>query len=75
MTDDNAYQSSLWRRSVSESDTDPLNSTVNPRGNPYLYVPTDRAESNPNLLISGFIDEFPFAGPGLVYNRSGREWN
>ena len=38
-------------------------------------VPTDRAESNPNLLISGFIDESPFAGPGtcLQSRREGVE--
>ena len=38
-------------------------------------VPTDRAESNPNLLISGFIDESPCAGPGtrLQSRRKGVE--
>ena len=40
-----------------------MSSTINPTGNIY-YAPPDRAESNPNLLISGFIDESPFAGPG-----------
>ena len=42
---------------VSESYTDILNSPVNPPGNPYLYVPPDQAELNPNMSISGFIDE------------------
>ena len=64
MSDTNAYWSTHRRRSVSECETNLLNSTVNLRGNPYLYIPPDRAESNPNLSISGFIDESPFAGPG-----------
>ena len=63
MTDNNSYQASLRRRSVSETDTNPLSSTINPTGDIY-YAPPDSAESNPNLLISGFIDESPFAGPG-----------
>ena len=74
MTDKNSYRASLWRRSVSETDNDPLSSTINPTGNIY-YAPPDRAESNPNLLISGFIDESPFAGPGtrLQSRREGTE--
>ena len=32
MTDTSIYQSTIQRRSVSESDTDPLNSTANPQG-------------------------------------------
>ena len=63
MTDKNSYRASFQRRSVSETDNDPLSSTINPTGNIY-YTPPDRVESNPNLLISGFIDESPFAGPG-----------
>ena len=63
MTENTSYRASLWRRSVSETDTDPLSSTINPKGI-NNYVPTDRAESNPNLSISGFIDESPFASPG-----------
>ena len=63
ITDNTAYRASLWRRSVSETDTDPLSSTINPKGINY-YVPTDTAKSNPNLSISGFKDEIPFAGPG-----------
>ena len=74
MTDNTLYQASFRRRSVSETDTDPLSSTINPKGINY-YVPTDRAESNPNLSISGFIDESPFAGPGtgLQLQREGIE--
>ena len=63
MTENTLYQASLRRHSVSVTDTDPLSSTINPKGINY-YVPTDRAKSNPNLSISGFIDESPFAGPG-----------
>ena len=74
MTDNTAYRASLRRRSVSETDTDPLSSTINPKGINY-YVPTDRAESNHNLSISGFIDESPFACPGtrLQSRREGVE--
>ena len=32
MTDKSTYRSTLRRHSVSESDTDPLNSTANPQG-------------------------------------------
>ena len=63
MTDNNSYRASLRRHSVSETDTDPLSITINPIGNIY-YAPPDTAESNPNLLICGFIDESLFAGPG-----------
>ena len=63
MTDNSFYQASLRRRSVSESDNDPLSNTINPTGNVY-YPANNRAETNPNLSISGFIDESPFAGPG-----------
>ena len=74
MTDDNSYWASLRRCSVSETDTDPLSSTINPKGNIY-YAQPDRAKSNPNLSISGFIDESPFAGPGtrLQSRREGVE--
>ena len=65
----------LRRRSVSESDTDSLNCTVNPCGNPSLYIPPDRAKSNPNISVSGFIDESPYTGPGtrLHSQREGME--
>ena len=74
MTDKDLYRASLRRRSVSETDIDPLSSTINPMGNIY-YAPTDRAESNSYLSISGFIDESPFAGPGtwLQSRREGTE--
>ena len=74
MTDNNLYRASLWRRSVSETDTNPLSSTINPTGTIY-YAPPVRAKSNPNLLIFGFIDESPFAGPGtrLQSKREGIE--
>ena len=63
MTDDTSYRASLRRRLLSETDTDPLSSTINPKEISY-YVPPDRVKSNPNLSISGFIDNSPFAGPG-----------
>ena len=74
MTDMNSYQASLQRHSVSETDNDPLSSTINLTGNIY-YAPLDRAESNPNLSISGFIDESSFTGPGtrLQSRRKGAE--
>ena len=53
----------LRRRLVSESEADPLNSTINPRNNSGMNFPSDRAESNPN--ITGFIDESPYTGPGV----------
>ena len=64
MTDTTTYQSTLRRRSVSESDTDLLNSNVNPWGNLNLYVPPDQAELNPNMSVSRFIDESPYTSPG-----------
>ena len=64
MTDATTYRSTLQRRSVSESDTDQLNSTVNPQRNPNLYIPPDPAESNHNISVSGFMDESPYTGPG-----------
>ena len=63
MSDTGACQSTYWRRSVSESESDPMNSTVNLRGNPRMYIPSERAKSNPN--ISGFIDEYPYTGLGM----------
>ena len=57
MTDPNLYRSALQRRSVSESDNDPMKSTANPRINPSQLIPLGRAESNPNVSGSGFIDE------------------
>ena len=51
---------------MSESDTDPLNSTVNLRGNPSQYIPPDRAESNPNISVSAFINESPYNEAGEI---------
>ena len=74
MTENTSYRASLRRRSVSETDTDPLSSMISPKGISY-YIPNDRAESNPNMSISGFIDESPFAGPNtwLQSRREGVE--
>ena len=49
---------------MSESDTDPLNSTVNPWGNSSQYIPPDQVESNPNIPVSSFIYESPYMGRG-----------
>ena len=75
MTDTGTYQSTPWRRLVSESETDPMNSTINPKGNPKVYIPSERAESNPNISDSGFIDESQYTGPGtsLQSQRDGIE--
>ena len=48
---------------MSESESDPLNSIINPRGNVRMFIPFERAEAIPN--ISGFIDESPYRGPGM----------
>ena len=65
MTNNSQYQSALRRQSVLESDTNPLNSMVNLLVNPNQFVPTDWAESNPNISDSnsGFIDDSPLTGP------------
>ena len=65
MTNNSQYQSALQRQSVLESDTNPLNSMVNLLVNPNQFVPTDWAESNPNISVSnsGFIDDSPLTGP------------
>ena len=75
MTDTSIYPSTLWRRLVIESDTDLLNSTVNLRRNPSQYIPPDQAKSNPNISVSGFIDESLYTGPGtcLQSQREGME--
>ena len=64
MTDTSLYRSTLRRRSVSESDIDPMNSSANPWINPIWFIPPDWGEYNPNVSVSGFIDESPFTGPG-----------
>ena len=64
MTDTSSIQSSFWSHSVSESDNDQMNSTANLRINLSFFIPLDGTESNPNVSVSGFIDEFPFTGPG-----------
>ena len=57
---------------VSKSESDPINSTINPRGNSRIYVPTERAQSNPN--ISGFINESPYTGPGTCLQLQREEF-
>ena len=60
---------------MSKSDTDPLNSAVNQRGNPSQYIPPDRAKSNPNISVSRFIDESLYTGLGtcLQLQQEGME--
>ena len=74
MMDTGTYRSALWRRLVSESDTDPLNSTVNPRGNHNCMLP--KIEQNqiliylfPDLLMNHHI-----LARGHIYSRNRREW-
>ena len=44
-------------------------------GNPIQYIPSDQAESYPNISVSGFIDESPYNGPGtcLQLQQEGME--
>ena len=74
MTDSGIYWSTLRRCSVSESDNDPLNSTINPGSNPSQFIPPDRAESNPIVSGSGFIDESPYNGSGTQLQAQ-RNWS
>ena len=62
MSDTSTCRPTPRRRSVSESESDPTNSTVNPRQDPNKYIPSERAESNPKIL--GFMDESAYMGPG-----------
>ena len=62
MSNTSVSRPTLRRRLVSESESDPLNSMINPRSNVRMYIPPERAESNPN--ISGSIDESHYTGPG-----------
>ena len=73
MSNTGASRTTLRRRLVSESESDRMNSTINKRGNPRFYMPTERAESNPN--ISGFIDKCPYTGlgTGLQSQKEGLE--
>ena len=48
MTDTGIYWSTPRRGLVSESDTDPMNSTVNPTGNPNFFVPL----REPSLILT-----------------------
>ena len=64
MTDSHLCRSALQRRLVSESDSNPMNSTANPWINPSQFIPQGQAEFHPNVSGSGFIDESPYTGPG-----------
>ena len=63
MTDPSLCRPALWRRLVSESDNNPMNSTANPRIYPSQFIPSGQAESHPNVSGSGFIDESLYVGP------------
>ena len=75
MADNALYKSNprlnFCKLSMSESDTDLLNSTVNQRGNPSQFIPHNQAESNSDVSTSGFIDETPYRGPGT---RLQKQW-
>ena len=75
MSNTGVFRPTLRRRLVSESESDPLNSRINPRSNVRMYIPPERAEFNPNIF--GFIDESPYTGPGtqLQSQREGNETN
>ena len=62
MSNTGASRPTLWKRAVSESELDPTNSTINLRGNPRIYVPTERAESNPN----SFYQPIPIYRAGYI---------
>ena len=57
MTDPNLHRPSLQRRSVSESDTDPMASATNPGIYPNRFIPTGRTESQPHVSGLRFITE------------------
>ena len=75
MVDTYLYRSTLRKLSLSGSDTDSLNSTVNPRGNPSQFIPPDWAELNPNVSVSVFFGKTPYRGPGtrLQLQQEGTE--
>ena len=60
MTDLSLCRPILRRRLVSESDTDPMNSTANPWIYPNRFIPPGQTESQPNFSGLGFI-----TGPGM----------
>ena len=50
---------------MSESESDPMNSTVNTREIPRMYIPPERAKSNPNILGFGMhFSSRPLPGLG-----------
>ena len=50
---------------MSESDTDPMNSTANPRIYPNQFIPPGQTESQHNVSGSRFIDGHTYIGPGM----------
>ena len=52
MTDPNSHQTSLWRRSVSESDVDQM-ITISLRNNTRRFIPIGRSGSKPNIFGLG----------------------
>ena len=57
MTDPSLHRPSFQRRSVSESDTDPMISATNPWIYPSRFIPQGRTESQPNVSGVGLITE------------------
>ena len=57
MTDPSIHQPSLWRCSVSESDTDPMSSATNPPIYLSRFILQVKTESQPNVSGAGLITE------------------
>ena len=57
MTDPSLHRPSLRRRSVSESDTDPMTSDANPWIFPNRFIRPGQTQSQPNISGLGFITE------------------
>ena len=74
MTDPSLHRTSLWRSSVSESDTDPMASATNPRIYPTRFIPQSITGSHPNVSGAGLISEserrLPGRAEGLKYSKA-----
>ena len=72
MADTKLYRSTLRKQSVSESDTDPLNSTANLRGNPSQFFPSDQAELNPMSLYPVLLMRLLKGALGQIFKQNGK---
>ena len=75
MTDPYLYGPALRRRSVFESDNDPMNSTASPLIYLSRFIPSGQAESHPNVFGSGFIQGVYLILFFLNANSSVNFWN